>query len=194
LDLITSICFLYSCAYTRRRHVSSGRCVGLGHLITKTLRNGPRAHFPFNTRGPWANPSVTIRSVEKLADSVRNEHAEETRSMADPTAWPHMAVVERHMALAGGPHESISHGEIERFAGRAPEVSTRRGARLSSRDHRSVAKSTHAQGWLGQEAEGEMVLGWRRFRPRLRRASLFFFFLFLCFLFSFWFTNFQFRI
>ena len=46
LDLITSICFLYTCAYTHRRHVSSKWCVG--HLITKTLRNVPRAHFPFN--------------------------------------------------------------------------------------------------------------------------------------------------
>jgi hypothetical protein len=33
-------------SYTHSRHVSSKWWVG--HLITKTLRNGPRAHFPFN--------------------------------------------------------------------------------------------------------------------------------------------------
>jgi hypothetical protein len=38
------ICF--SLTLSSQLHVSSRWCVG--HLITKTLRNGPRAYFPFN--------------------------------------------------------------------------------------------------------------------------------------------------
>jgi hypothetical protein len=46
LDLIASIFFLNTCAHAHMKSVRSKWCVG--QLITKTLRNGPRAHFPFN--------------------------------------------------------------------------------------------------------------------------------------------------
>jgi hypothetical protein len=46
LDLTSSICFLFTYAHAHIRIVSSRWCVE--HLITKTTRNGPREHFPFN--------------------------------------------------------------------------------------------------------------------------------------------------
>jgi hypothetical protein len=48
--------FLYTCAHTHSRHARSKWCVG--HLITKTLRNIPRAYFPFTWRlgGPFIAP------------------------------------------------------------------------------------------------------------------------------------------
>jgi hypothetical protein len=45
LDLIASICFLNTYAHAHLESIRSKWCVR--QLITKTLRNGPRAHFPF---------------------------------------------------------------------------------------------------------------------------------------------------
>jgi hypothetical protein len=42
---ISQFALQYTCAHTHSRHVSSKWWVG--YLITKTLGNGPRAHFPF---------------------------------------------------------------------------------------------------------------------------------------------------
>jgi hypothetical protein len=51
LDLITSICFLNTCAHAHMRSVNSQWCVE--QLITKTLRNSPEAYFHFrNPSGP----------------------------------------------------------------------------------------------------------------------------------------------
>jgi hypothetical protein len=44
--LISSTCLLWTCAHTHMKIVSSRWCVE--HLITKTGRNDPMAHFPFN--------------------------------------------------------------------------------------------------------------------------------------------------
>jgi hypothetical protein len=46
MDLISSICLLCTCTHCHIKVVSPIWC--LEHLITKTGKNGPIAHFPFN--------------------------------------------------------------------------------------------------------------------------------------------------
>jgi hypothetical protein len=46
LDLTSSIYFLFTFAHAHIKIVSSRWCVE--HLITKTIRNDPRARFPFS--------------------------------------------------------------------------------------------------------------------------------------------------
>jgi hypothetical protein len=60
LDFASSICLNGTCAHAHTMKVSSKWCVG--QLITKALRNGQKAHFPFNLPlfGDYANtPKAT---------------------------------------------------------------------------------------------------------------------------------------
>ena len=80
MDLISSICLLCTCTHCHIKVVSPIWCIE--HLITKTGRNDPVAHFPFKYKP--LNQTWTLGFVDKMSPTCFCNRANSSYSLDIP--------------------------------------------------------------------------------------------------------------